>query len=429
MRTWRIPVPIQYLHAIGEVRANDGGPVVDRAGGRLISATRNSCRLSREVICKEELSQKAVEEDPIVAVGWVNVRFGAERKPIQRRIFATTHLIGLITQNAYLRPIFSYPISLNAARLQLESTEFPNPILAAKFMTPYFFGETQQQLFGALHPALASKSEAHRTVVICPPIGQEYIRSHWCLRLLARQISRKGINVLRLDYRGIGDSAGVNEETTSIKQWHQDVHNAIEFACEKTDSRNVMLIGLRYGGAIASAVAAETSKVNSLILWEPVLDAAAYLQSLRAMHKQMIDLWVCKIKTPNDSDREEILGSIYSRKLLQELENTTVDLDTIDQPQFIVDLFEQRSAYNVNKMQRFMPAEDENSWTNLQLIETGWLRAATARQITLMTDEMFSRLQEFNQLGAKQNSVASRAPVLASGDDVISTSTTSTPTL
>ena len=294
-------------------------------------------------------------------------------------------------------------------------------------MTPHFFGETQQQLFGALHLAPASKPEVHRTAVICPPIGQEYIRSHWCLRLLARQLSRKGINVLRLDYRAMGDSAGVNEETTSIKQWHHDVHRAIDFACEKTDSKNVMLIGLRYGGAIASAVASESSKVNSLILWEPVIDGAEYLQSLRKMHQQMIDLWVCKIATPNNNQQEEILGSIYSRQLLDELENTVVDLDAIDQPQFIVDLFERRADYTVNKMQRFMPVDDENSWTNLQMLETSWLRAATGRQITLMADEMFCRLNEFKQLGANQHSVASLPLPLSSGDLTIPTETTFSP--
>lgn len=292
-------------------------------------------------------------------------------------------------------------------------------------MTPYFFGETQQQLFGALHLSPASKPEVYRTAVICPPIGQEYIRSHWCLRLLARQLARKGINVLRLDYRGMGDSAGNSEETSSIKQWHHDVHSAIDFACEKTNSQNVMLIGLRYGGAIASSVAAESSKVNSLVLWEPVIDAAEYLQSLRAMHKQMVDLWVCKLQTPNDSDREEILGSIYSRQLLDELENTAVDLDTINQPQFIVDLFDRRSAYSVNEMQRFMPVEDENSWTNLQMLETSWLRASTGRQITLMADEMFCRLSEFKQLGANQSPAASSTAPLLGGDLTVPTGTAS----
>ena len=292
-------------------------------------------------------------------------------------------------------------------------------------MTPYFFGQTQHQLFGALHHTPESRSEVHRTAVICPPIGQEYIRSHWCLRVLARQLARKGINVLRMDYRGIGDSAGVCEDTTSIKQWHQDVHKAIDFACEKTDSQNVMLIGLRYGGAIASAVAADSSKVSSLILWEPVIDAAGYLQSLRIMHKQMIDLWVRKLKTPNDSDREEILGSIYSRQLLDELENTTLDLNTINQPQFIVDLFENRSDYNANQMQRFMPVEDENSWANLQMLETSWLRTSTARQVTLMADEMFCRLNDFKQLGAYQNAVASSGLPLPGGDFATPTETIS----
>ena len=293
-------------------------------------------------------------------------------------------------------------------------------------MTPYFFGQTQQQLFGALHHAPKSKSAAHRTVVICPPIGQEYIRTHWSLRLLARQISRKGINVLRMDYRGIGDSAGLNEATTSIKQWHQDVHSAIDFACEKTDSQNVMLIGLRYGGAIASAVAAESSNVNSLILWEPVIDTAAYLQSLRTMHKQMTDLWVTKIKTPNDNEQEEILGSRYSRQLLQEIQNTTVDLDAINQPQFIVDLFQQRDGYTINPMQKFMPSDDENSWTNLQLLETSWLRPTTTRQVTLMADEMFSRLQEFNQLSAKQTPAAPVVPALPNIADAVSVSVSTT---
>jgi|GEM_PF-1293744 len=290
-------------------------------------------------------------------------------------------------------------------------------------MTPTFFGEPHQQLFGALHQARGCKSAANRTVVICPPIGQEYIRTHWCLRLLARQLARKGINVLRLDYRGIGDSAGVNEETTSITHWYQDVHTAIDYACEQTNCRNVMLVGLRYGGAIASAVAAESSKINSLILWEPVLDAGQYLKSLRTMHKQMIDLWVSNFKTPNNSDQEEILGSTFDRNLLVEMESAAVDLDAIDQPQFIVDLFEHRNAYTVNEMQRFMPSEDEDSWTNLQLLETSWLRASTARQITLMADEMFSRLQEFEQLGAHLNPVTSSASALSTGDAPIATAT------
>lgn len=266
-------------------------------------------------------------------------------------------------------------------------------------MTPNFFGTSSQQLFGALHPARGQKSDAHQTIVICPPIGQEYIRTHWCLRVLARQLSRKGINVLRLDYRGIGDSAGNNQDTTSRHQWDQDVHTAIQFARTQTNCRNVMLIGVRYGAVIASSVAADCDHVNGLILWEPVTDTKAYLQSLRTMHRKMIDLWVCKIKTINDDLHEEILGSLYSRNLLNQIEPEQLDLNAIDQPQFIVDLYDRRHLYRLNEMQKFMPTEDEDSWSNLKTLETSWLRAGSARQITLMADEMFCRLNEFDQIG------------------------------
>ena len=268
-------------------------------------------------------------------------------------------------------------------------------------MTPHFFGPLHHQLFGALHQARGPQQVSHETVVICPPIGQEYIRTHWCLRLLARQLSRKGINVLRFDYRGIGDSSGSNQQTTSVKQLHQDVHTAIEFACEQTNCCNVMLLGLRYGGTLAAEVATESDKVNSLILWEPVTDTAKYMAAMRAMHNAMVDLWSCKIKTVDDIGNEEILGSIYRRQLLAEMQQQRLDLNVVDQPQFIVDLYDRRGEFEANEMQRFMPVDDEDSWTNLELLETSWLRAKTSRQVTLMADEMFCRLKKFDQLGPR----------------------------
>ena len=287
-------------------------------------------------------------------------------------------------------------------------------------MTPHFFGPAQQQLFGALHHAGGAEDQPHETVVICPPIGQEYIRTHWCLRLLARQLSRKGINVLRFDYRGVGDSAGTNQQTTSLKQWHEDVNTAIDFACEQTNSQNVMLIGLRYGGAIAAAVAKESDKVNSLVLWEPVTNTSKYLKSLQGMHQAMVDLWSCKIKTIDDADNEEILGSLYSRQLLAEMELERMDLAGIDQPQFILDLYDRRGKFKVNQMQRFMPTEDEDSWSNLALLETSWLRAKTSRQVTLMADEMFCRLKKFEQLGPLTATSKSTSVPLSTGYDASS---------
>jgi len=178
-----------------------------------------------------------------------------------------------------------------------------------------------------------------------------------------------------------------------------------------------MLLGVRYGGCIASSVAMESEKVNSLILWEPVTDTSEYVNSLRTMHRQMTDLWTCKINTVNDTDNEEILGSLYSQKLLADIENQQLDLSAIDQPQFIIDLYDRRGEYDVNEMQRFMPAEDEDSWSNLQLLETSWLRSQTSRQITLMAAEMFYRLTKFKELGPVVGSTHPAAPIELQSSD------------
>lgn len=225
--------------------------------------------------------------------------------------------------------------------------------------------------------------------------------------------------MLRLDYRGTGDSAGNNQTTTSPNQWAQDVRAAIEFARQQTDCRNVMLLGVRYGAVIASSVAAGNEDVNGLILWEPVTDSKAYLKMLRSMHRKMIDLWVCKIKTVNNDSHEEILGSLYNRRLLDQIAREQLNLDSIDQPQFIVDLYDRRHLYRINEMQKFMPTEDENSWSNLKTLETSWLRAETARQITLMADEMFRRLKTFDQIGrCPTSSTSTSVPLIPSAASI-----------
>ena len=50
-------------------------------------------------------------------------------------------------------------------------------------MDCFYFGDRATQLFGAYHapPAAADRRQA---VLICPPIGQAYLRAHRSLRRL-----------------------------------------------------------------------------------------------------------------------------------------------------------------------------------------------------------------------------------------------------
>ena len=81
-------------------------------------------------------------------------------------------------------------------------------------MNLHFFGDSDAPLFGAHHPA--RRKSTGKAVVICPPIGHEYGRTHWMLRLLSAQLAREGVHVLRFDYFGTGDSGGFVEDLSLI---------------------------------------------------------------------------------------------------------------------------------------------------------------------------------------------------------------------
>ena len=263
-----------------------------------------------------------------------------------------------------------------------------------------FFGHLESPLFGVYHAPRGKKMRAARAAVICPPIGQEYIRTHWSLRLLANQLSRKGIHVLRLDYHGIGDSAGSIEQIDSIEIWENNVREAIGHLRQEASADTVMLIGQRFGAALAGSVARNRTDVNSLVLWDPIFDGKAYLETLRSMHAQMFDLWMAKMKQTEYEHKEEILGSLYADSLLKEIEAFQLDAGSIEQPHLIVDVQTNAAAYSHPEpsLQKVILETSEGGWDDLRVLETARLRPKTTRTIVKTVDDMFARLQRFKAL-------------------------------
>ena len=93
-------------------------------------------------------------------------------------------------------------------------------------MTPLFFGDLARlhrhlsdlffgdpALFGIHHPPPDESGSGKRpAVLVCPSIGHEHTRAQRALRILAEALARGGHHVLRLDYRGLGDSWGRLED-------------------------------------------------------------------------------------------------------------------------------------------------------------------------------------------------------------------------
>jgi len=271
---------------------------------------------------------------------------------------------------------------------------------------PILFGESDSPLLGIYHPAqqpasAREKPPAVRSVVICPPFGAEYMRTHRALRGIALQLAARGIHVLRLDYRGTGDSAGWSHEVDSLRYWLQDIRLATDQLQQLCGCSSSMLLGLRFGGSLASMVAAAEPRVNSLVLWEPVVDGADYLARLRELHQQLLDQWIYPLQVQANPNGEELLGARYHHRLLDELHAFRLDLTDVAQPRLVVQLTgEQIPADKAGdaSLLKHWQVDDSNSWYQLSELEGLWLRPQTSCRVADQIGDMFDRLERLGCL-------------------------------
>ncbi|TXH57836.1 MAG: hypothetical protein E6Q93_11530 [Burkholderiaceae bacterium] len=153
-------------------------------------------------------------------------------------------------------------------------------------MTPLYIGAPGRRLYACLHPAESAGSAA---VLLCPPFGFEMVRAHRLLRVLAERLARNGIAVMRFDPYGAGDSLG-NDEQLDLAGWQSDVLTAHEHLAAWSGRSRIVWMGLRLGAnACMLAASAAPPALRRLVLCEPILDGAAYLDELRRRHVAMLD--------------------------------------------------------------------------------------------------------------------------------------------
>lgn len=135
-------------------------------------------------------------------------------------------------------------------------------------MIPLHFGARGKPLLGIYDAASTPKRRVG--AVILNPGGWEAIRAHRTLRTLALRLSQRGVDVLRFDYTGTGDSWG-DESDASVNQWLTDTEDAVDELTGVAGVTKVMLVGLRLGSTLALLASARlTSRVDRIVLWDPV---------------------------------------------------------------------------------------------------------------------------------------------------------------
>lgn len=158
----------------------------------------------------------------------------------------------------------------------------------------HYLNQSGEKLFAAHHCPSAPASQA---IVLCHPLGEEKLWSHRVFVSFARELAASGIAALRFDFRGEGDSAR-DFEQSDFESRVADTICAIEAVRDFNPLvTEVSLVGLRLGAAVAAEAAARRVDVSRVVLWDPVIDGAAYMQAVlrlnlmfqMALHQKVVE--------------------------------------------------------------------------------------------------------------------------------------------
>ena len=195
-------------------------------------------------------------------------------------------------------------------------------------MNPIYFGTSEKPLFGTYYFPQSS-SPRSTGIVLCYPMGQEYMWMHRAYRQLAMLFIRAGFHVLRFDYYGCGDSGG-NSDQGDIDQWLQGISTAIEEMKDSSGVTKVTLVGFRLGATLSVMASEGRNDVDSLALWDPVGNGNDYLEELVKMHGEWIENNLPDPNQPYQNNGNlEIMGFSVTSRLQSDLEK--IDLLNINE--------------------------------------------------------------------------------------------------
>ncbi|HEX6929276.1 MAG TPA: alpha/beta hydrolase [Gammaproteobacteria bacterium] len=157
-------------------------------------------------------------------------------------------------------------------------------------------------------------------VVLCHPLGHEYFRAHRSYVKLADRIAQLGFPVMRFDYFGAGDSEG-DIGHARLDDWLADIADVVDELKRSEPVSGIVLGGMRFGAALALLAAKRINDVRALMLWDPVVDGARYLDEVRVLHGRMLkDLE--RFARPRRSEEcgdGELVGTRYEPRFLHEV--------------------------------------------------------------------------------------------------------------
>jgi hypothetical protein len=176
-----------------------------------------------------------------------------------------------------------------------------------------------------LYAVLHEVERPDARVLLVGPFASERHNTYIPWVRWARFLADRNIEVLRYDYRGIGESTGALEDMT-FADWSQDIELLSSWLAARIPEAPLILHGLAMGAVLAGR-AFEEGVGNALLLWSPPVTAN---QALRSTLKRWVGLeqifkFGANRRSTSDYIRElehgtplEVDGYQWSTKLWQE---------------------------------------------------------------------------------------------------------------
>ena len=184
-----------------------------------------------------------------------------------------------------------------------------------------YFEVSGAHLYTVLHEVEAPLAR----LLLVGPFASERHNTYIPLVRWARYLAARNIEVLRYDYRGIGESTGVLDELT-FDDWAEDVRLLSAMLAERSPAVPLVLHGLALGAVLAGR-AFDNGIGDALLLWSPPANANQALRStlMRWVGLEQIFKFGNDRKSTSDFIREleqgvplEVEGYRWSTRLWQE---------------------------------------------------------------------------------------------------------------
>ncbi|HEX7900886.1 MAG TPA: alpha/beta hydrolase [Planctomycetota bacterium] len=201
---------------------------------------------------------------------------------------------------------------------------------------PAYLEHEGQRLYTVLHPARGAR---RALLLVAGPFGAERERAYLTSVQWARRLAAEGVDVLRFDYRGLGESTG-DFAAMSLAAWKKDVAATARVLRRRDAEAPLILHGLRMGGLLAADLFAE-GLGDGLLLWAPPASAREHLWELlrRNVITEMVvrpsgkpktrEAWAAELEA---GGRVVVDGYVWTRELWQEAGALALRLPAAEEP-------------------------------------------------------------------------------------------------